>query len=413
MAEDYNKLGGLIEWTTVPYRKVKFWILLFGIMLLSVGGFYGFVYLRDNEKILTTTKQSGNRESRPAALTDIEGNVRVKQVNRTDWVSARRIPALNMGDVIETSASSTCKIVYFDGTTASISENTLYVVAESFVNSQTEGRVIKGEITTGEVRMNTSERRATDSVKLTTDEAEAALSANSEATGRRNQSAGTSSFFVWGGKAEVFSRKDQKTTTLTANQQMPVTGATGSGPVRVMPTPPELVAPGDMEPILLPSLPAKVLLRWKPVKGIHQYRVRVFDNPAFSNARYNQVIKATTYQLSSLGAGTYFWQVASVDTDGVESGNPTTSKFFISSPKTERYGKPIRLEVTKTARLGDMLKVEGQTDPGVRLTINGQNVDLDGHGRFKVFLSIGAAPNLILVARDILGNITSKTLPLQ
>ncbi|HEY2933712.1 MAG TPA: hypothetical protein VGK99_18400 [Acidobacteriota bacterium] len=410
MGNRAGKLDELFDWFTIPYRTLRFWGLLLFLILIAVGGFYGFLYITERqERVIQST---ATRESRPARFIEVEGDVRVKQVNQTNWISARRVKDLNAGDVIETSAGSTCKVSYFDGTTAHIGVNTLYIVAESFINPQNDTQHIKGEITTGEVRMNTPAERKKGSISLATQEAEARLDPNTEATGRRNKETGASQFFVWQGRAEV-ADSDKKVTVLGANQQLGVSKSGGTSVVRSLPPPPEIVSPQDMEPLFVTALPAQVDLRWKPVAGISQYRLRVSGDPSFTKQRVNQVLKGTNLRVS-LGAGSYFWQVYSVDKDGVESANPQTSKFFVSSSTIRRYGKPIRLDVTTVIAMGDMWEVMGRTDPGVRLTLNGKNVDILGDGRFKAFTDpIGNATSLELVARDISGNITSRTVPIK
>ena len=410
MANSTRKIDELFDWFTIPYRTLRFWGLLLLLILLGVGGFYGFLYFTEHqEKVAQST---ATKELRPANFTEIEGNVRVKQVNQTNWISARRVKALNAGDVIETAADSTCKVSYFDGTTVHIGVNTLYIVAESFVNPQTDTQHIKGEITTGEVRMNTPAERKKGSVRLATQEAEARLDPNTEATGSRSQETGTSQFFVWAGRAEV-AGTDKKVTVLSANQRMAVSKGTGSSGVTNLPPPPENISPPDMEPLFVATLPAQVEFRWKPVQGISKYRLRVSEDPSFTKQRVNQVLKTNSLRIP-LGAGSYFWQVYSIDKDGVESANPQTSKFFVSSASIKRYGKPIRLDVSKVIPMGDIFEVRGRTDPGVRLTINGKNVDISGDGRFTFFTDpIGQAVSLELVARDISGNITSKSVPIK
>ncbi|MBI4456382.1 MAG: hypothetical protein HY644_10830 [Acidobacteria bacterium] len=412
-SKDYNSGEGFIEWFTVSYRTLKFWGLMLLLASLAAGAFYAFRYLA--RSVETREQELRTRESRPARFVEIQGDVRIKQVNQTNWISAQRVKVLNMGDVISTGPRANCKIIYFDGTYAVVNENTLYVVSESYMNPATEAHTIKGEITTGEVRMSTPERKNKDtSVKLATEEAEAALASSTDATGRRNKDAGESEFYVWGGKAEVFSKKDKKTVLLNPNEQVAVSGRLGMNPVRQMPPSPEIIQPEDAESLLLEKLPAQVDLRWKPVAGIKQYRLRVSDQPTFLRPRYNLVLQDTKFRLTNLTPGTYYWQIFSIDDKGVESASPRSSKFFISSAKTKGYGNPIRLEVEKVVQMGEIFELVGRTEPGVRLTVNGKNVDIRADGQFKVFTDpVGNATSLVVVARDITGNIISKTLPIK
>ncbi len=404
---------GLIEWITVSYQTLKFWALISLLIVLGSGAFYGFRYFTER---MGQSQQKGSKtqESRAVRIVETDGEVRVKQVNQSNWTSAKRDKLINAGDMISTGPGASCRIMYFDGTNVTVHEDTLYVVTESYVNPETDAHSIKGEITAGEVHMNTPERtNKASSVKLGTQEAEAALAGNTEARGRRDKDTGQSEFYVYAGEAKVLSKQDKKTTTLVANEHLTVSKNSGAGAVSQLPATPETIHPQDSDPLLVDKTPAQVELSWKPVSGIHQYRLRVSDQPTFSNARYNQIVKTTSIRLNNLGAGTYYWQVYSIADSGVES-NARSSKFFLSSSQTKRFGTPIRLEVTKVVTMGDIFELIGRTDPGVRLTVNGKPAEVEANGQFKIFTEpLGNATALALVARDISGNVTSKTIPVK
>ncbi|HEY3131467.1 MAG TPA: hypothetical protein VGL91_18570 [Acidobacteriota bacterium] len=403
---------GLIEWITVSYQTLKFWGLILLLIVLGGGAFYGFRYFVER------TEKAGDKgltsELRPVRFVDIDGEVRVKLVNQSNWTAARRDKLLNVGDMISTGPGANCKIMYFDGTNVIVHEDTLYVVTESYLNPQTEAHSIKGEITSGEVHMNTPERtNKKSSVKLGTVEAEAELQGNTEARGRRDKNAGQSEFYVYAGGATVLNKQDKKIITLAANEHLAVSKSAGASEVAQLPASPEIIHPQDSDPLLVKQTPAQVELSWKPVSGIHQYRVRVSDQPTFSSARYNQVVKTTSVRLNNLGAGTYYWQLYSVADNGVES-NARSSKFFLSSSEKKHFGTPIKLVVTKWVAMGDIFELIGMTEPGVRLTVNGKPAEVDANGQFKIFTDpLGNTATLTLVARDISGNITSTMVPVK
>jgi hypothetical protein len=67
---------------------------------------------------------------------------------------------------------------------------------------------------------------------------------------------------------------------------------------------------------------------------------------------------------------------------------------------------PPKLEVQKPTQMGNLFIVQGVTEPGVTVTINGESVDVAGDGTFKkaVALNREGWNTIVIKATDPAGN---------
>src|SRR5581483_10654260 len=93
--------------------------------------------------------------SQQAHITALDGTVRVKKANSNSWITADyRIP-LEKGDVVQTGSEGMAKIVFFDGTTYTVKQDSLIVIEENSANEQQQTNVAVA-VSTGTVDLTTA-----------------------------------------------------------------------------------------------------------------------------------------------------------------------------------------------------------------------------------------------------------------
>jgi transcriptional regulator with XRE-family HTH domain len=81
--------------------------------------------------------------------------------------------------------------------------------------------------------------------------------------------------------------------------------------------------------------------------------------------------------------------------------------FSINRPPALAVFEPTDKQIIKDS----FVNVQGQTDPGIMVTVNGQDVFVDKSGRFKTQLGVTAGPrNLEILASNKFGKQTGKTI---
>jgi hypothetical protein len=111
--------------------------------------------------------------------------------------------------------------------------------------------------------------------------------------------------------------------------------------------------------------------------------------------------------------GTYFWRIATLDSDNVKSEWSAVRRFRIYSSSRKSLLQdqtPPVLEVSPPQQMGHLFIVRGRTEVGASVTINGEIVDLDSDGNFSktVELAKNGWNDLVIASVDPSGNRTER-----
>jgi hypothetical protein len=88
--------------------------------------------------------------------------------------------------------------------------------------------------------------------------------------------------------------------------------------------------------------------------------------------------------LANLTPGSYWWEVQSVGDNGKLSSTSERNKFTVV-PYAEN-GAKIPLEIVSLIQHGHVFEIKGQTEPGARVMVNGQEVAMiNSDGTFHHF----------------------------
>src|SRR5438309_10521350 len=98
---------------------------------------------------------SGISTAQQAHFTALDGTVRIKKGNGNSWVPADYNVPLDKGDVVQTGSEGMAKVVFNDGTSYTVKQDSLIVIEENSANDQQQTSVTV-EVSTGTVDLTTA-----------------------------------------------------------------------------------------------------------------------------------------------------------------------------------------------------------------------------------------------------------------
>lgn len=383
LARRSSKSGLEISWTTITYRSVALTVLAFA----AVVGFVFYLLFPQQSKtaadslsnlflnvaakigVITppkkTTIQAGPQQ---AHFTALDGSVRVKKASGNTFIAADYNLPLDRGDVVQTSADGIAKIVFADGTSYTVKQDSLIVIDDNSVNSNQQTQV-SVQVTTGTVDLATATFNQGSKSQVVVAGATASLAPESAAQVRNDPRADTHEIVVSKGSGEV--TRGNETVRLSEFDKVSFKAEAANMTKTKELGPPTLIGPANMAPIFSNGKSGVVSFTWTPIDRAAQYRVRVSRNPYFSSTAVDQ----KTHQpelVSSLPEGAYYWMVQSLDPDGAQSIESEKNRFTIIPRTSQQVALP--LDLSPLAQHGHVIEVRGKTDPGAKVMVNGQEV---------------------------------------
>jgi hypothetical protein len=410
--------GFQVKWTTITYRSVAVVLVLFFGALLAI------LYALYPEQSRAAVNKAGSLfgdlarkigwggedkrgpvgGEQQANFTQIDGTVRVKKANRSDWVSADYKLPLEKGDVVQTDAEGIAKIVFTDGTNYTVKPDSLIVIEENSTNDKRQTQV-KVQVTSGTVDLATAKFGEGSSSEVKVAGATASLASDSAAQVRNDPKADRHEILVTKGTSEV--TRGTEVVRLTDYEKVSFTAEGGAMNKEKEIAPPTLITPANMMSIFVKE---PVNLSWTQMSNARQYHVRVSMNPYFSSTVLERKVAGTDLAAPGLREGAYYWVVQSVDGQGRESAESEKNRFNVIPKGLDTPG--LRLVIEDLRQHGRVIEIRGETEPGARVMVNGQEVpDLSPMGKFTFFTqSLSTGQNTITItAQNAKGGVNTLT----
>ena len=411
MSSQTRKPGIHVAWKTVTYRSVALLVVAIAAVFLiairltfpeftessikAVGG----VADKALEKVAGMAPATGSGVSRAqqAHFTALDGTVRVKKGNGNTWVSADYNVPLEKGDVVQTGSEGMAKVVFNDGTSYTVKQDSLIVVEENSANDQQQTNVAVA-VTTGTVDLSTATYAQGSKSQVIVAGATASLAPESTAQVHNDPKADQHEILMKKGSGEV--TRNGETVQLANWEKVSFQAgkthmekAKGTGP----PTP---ISPANMAPIFLSAsgdTTKAVEFSWTPMANAVGYRLRVSRNPYFSSTLIDKKVNTADVSVSGLGEGAYYWVVQSYEASGTESMESEKNRFTII-PKGKQ-SEAIDLELDPFVQHGHVIEVVGKTLVGARVMVNGREVPMiASDGTFRYFTPpLGTGESVITV----------------
>ena len=396
VATTTRKPGIHVAWKTVTYRSVAL-LILAGAVVFFIALRVAFPTFTQSgidaadhaaskvlEKVagLAPTAGTGALTAQQAHFTALDGTVRVKKSSGNTWISGDYNVPLEKGDVVQTGSEGMAKVVFNDGTSYTVKQDSLIVIEENSANDQQTNVAVA--VSTGTVDLSTATFSQGSKSQVIVDGATASLAPESAAQVHNDPKTDQHEILVKKGTGEVTRNGE---TVRLANwekvsfqaQEPRMEKAKEIGP----PTP---ISPANMMPIFVSGEKSKdVEFSWTPMTNAVGYRLRISRNPYFSSTLVDKKVNTADVTVTSLGEGAYYWMVQSYDTHAKESVESEKNRFTII-PKGKQAADAIDLELDPFIQHGHVIEVLGKTQVGARVMVNGREVPMIGtDGTFHYF----------------------------
>src|SRR6266478_8792075 len=273
--------------------------------------------------------KSGSGSSQQAHITALDGTVRVKKASSNSWVTADYNIPLEKGDVVQTGSEGMAKVVFNDGTSYTVKQDSLIVIEENSANDQQQTNIAVA-VSTGTVDLSTATFVQGSKSQVIVAGATASLAPESAAQVHNDPKGDQHEILLKKGTGEVTRNgetvrlADWEKVTFQA-QEVHMAKAKEIGP----PTP---ISPANMMPIFVSGGGTKdVEFSWTPMANAAGYRLRISRNPYFSSTLVDKKVNTADVTVTSLGEGAYYWMVQSYDLAGKESVESEKNRFTIIS----------------------------------------------------------------------------------
>jgi hypothetical protein len=380
----------LIDWFTVSYRTIYTGV---GVLLavLIGGGYYMFVV---RQPARPTAPPDLPMVGVTATFVSIEGSVKVKPTGKLEWVNADSRMVLKKSDLVRTGPGAVVELRFANGNELHIRPDSLIAIDESAEDPTTRQRRSVYRIESGVV--NFSNQNSAEFVTPTVTGTAASDSAGAINVAQE----GDTGIKLYKGTAQLATAGGQSV-ALGSNEQIQVSAKGTAGVIQQLPSPPTILAPPHLADIAYPDPDrATTLLQWSPVAGAATYHLVLDVTAAFTRPLLDQRgIKDNSQQLRGLDVGRYFWRVSAVDKAGIEGNFSDFARFSVMQGTASSGGPPPALVIEALDVRTNILQVKGRTEPGARVTVDGQRVDVQADGSFNEFITLEKSGRQTVVIR--------------
>jgi hypothetical protein len=326
---------------------------------------------------------SGTSTAQQAHFTALDGTVRVKKGSGNSWVTADYNIPLEKGDVVQTGSEGMAKVVFNDGTSYTVKQDSLIVIEENSANDQQQTNVAV-TVSTGTVDLSTATYSQGSKSQVIVAGATASLSPESAAQVHNDPKSDQHEILMKKGNGEV--SRNGETVKLSNWEKVSFQGTQSRLEKAKEIGPPTPIAPANMAPLFSAGEATKdVSFSWTPMANAVGYRLRISRNPYFSSTLVDKKVNTAAVTVTSLGEGAYYWMVQSDDTAGKESVESEKNRFTIISKGKQT--EAIELELDPFIQHGHVIEVAGKTQIGARVMVNGSEVPMiNPDGGFHYFM---------------------------
>jgi hypothetical protein len=384
-----------VEWTTVSYRTIAFYttlgILITGFVFYLIAPNYFAKKAKSALSILTAGMVQGGGTTvatftKEAHFVNLDGTVRVKKSQSSQWLRADYNTSLASGDFVQTGSDAVARIIFADGTNYVLKPDSLIVVEESGEDPVTKATRVAVQVTSGTVDLSTGKFEVPGSTsKVAFEDAVASLGEESRAVVRNDPKRNVHQLTLDRGEAQV----TRGSTTVRLGQYEKVTfSADQAGMIREkVIAPPALISPANMAlTVSKDPRSARVEFKWSAVPGAETYHLEVSPSGMFSNLVVDKKVKGTSAEVAGFDEGIYYWVVSAIDQHGGQSQPSAANRFDLVQQVSQDH--QAFLEVTGIIQHGRVAEVVGRTEPGSTVIINNQQVfNIAADGTFRHFTS--------------------------
>jgi hypothetical protein len=338
----------------------------------------------------------------------LEGRVSVQRAGKPEWIGAHpRMPVFN-GDFVKTARDGSAEILFADGSLYRIAPNSLLEIHRQIDADRDSGSV---KMVVGRINVSTSDSSTT----VTTDSTETEVERDSRVAVDVTEEDRSTKVAVSSGGARVRNPRGQEVVLASREQVAAEADGRLSEKAR-LPRAPVPVEPQNNVGFNIETEPI-IDLRWRMPAETKVAHLQVSRSKRFLDDLMDvdaPALEGERARLKAINPGTYYWRVASVAGDRLRSEWSSVRRFQIFSEGRSLIfddRTPPELNVREIQQLGHLFIVEGDTEVGATVTINGEHVEVDASGRFRktVEATRSGMNEIRIVAVDPAGNETPLT----
>lgn len=330
------------------------------------------------------------------------GRVEIQRAGETGWEGGREQQPVFNGDFVRTGRDGEAEILFADGSLYRISPNSLLEIHnESSAESSGTVKMVVGRInvytsgTPSTVTTDTAQTEINRDSRVAVD-----VAADDQET-RVSAFQGSATVRGVGGNEIVLKEREAVAAkaggTISEKQMIPAAP---------LPTAPRNNVGFDV------GQKQVIGLAWRGRPSDGTVHLQVGRSKNFDSTQLDvdaPQLARDTVRLKLVRPGTYFWRVACRhgDSPSSEWSSPRRFRVFSSADsKILEDTTPPELTIDPPQQLGRMFIIEGSTEVGATITINGERVELGVAGKFRKTVEIFKEGwnNILIVATDPSGN---------
>jgi hypothetical protein len=393
-----------VEWWVIQKRAI-YKVVAAAIAILLIGGASLYVWLYGNP-FRGALDQVGAPSG--ARFVSFDGEVRVVSAQTRETTPARGDMRLQPGDIVQTGADGRARIVFADGSTLTVRENSVMRIRDNTGGGEAGGAArVRVAVDRGQVNIRTEQMPDGATNIVETRLTENSLDSQTDARfGVREDN--SEDIRVSTGQIATTTRGGEHTIVRAGE----FVGINQMGTVarreRLLdvPTP---VTPRDLERVSIgENGAANILLRWqRPQSGTPAYyRVEVATSPFFVAAGRvidRDQLAATELNVGDLRPGDYFWHVRAIAPSGQASEWSDPLKFTVAGTGT---GERVIVSDTNVEPVaGSVFIVRGRSAPGNTIRVGNRETVTRSDGGFQIQITAPTGAREILIeAEDSRGN---------
>lgn len=336
-----------------------------------------------------------------ARLSDREGTVEGRKPQELVWTDREREAALIEEEKLRTLSRSSAQITFRDDSRLRLNANSQAVIRRMRTDPLSRTEEAKVSLVEGDfyaLLSGKSERKKFDLEvpEVQTDVDSRNFWVRSDPSGSKFTNYDEGALRVSANGAEVTLGRNEGTLVRNGRQPTDKVGILGAV---------TLQAPADNSR----TFSAEATLRWEPVPDAQGYWLEMAYDQGFQRMTMSRWgLKDTSFATGPLEIGSYYWRIAALDKFGLPGDRGAVWRFDVRVDQTPPFlsiRKPESDEIIRTTPID----VEGDTEKGSRVELNGAAVEVDASGRFQA--QVDAAPGegeILLEATDAAGNVTQR-----
>lgn len=381
-----------IEWWIVSKRGLYACVAL-GVLGLFAGGAALYVHFYGNPLDRIDPKLSAPAGAR---FLSFDGDVQVVRAQTRERLLARSDTQLYPGDIVQTQADGRARIQLADGSTVTVRPNSVVTVRDNARLDDGAHTNVRVAVERGQINVRTEDQSEGSRNIVETPLANARLGSLTGASFGVHED-NTEDIRVSEGRVETTTRGGEKT-VISNGEYVALNQSGGIKSRERLLDVPAPTSPRDLEKISAGASGATdVTLRWqRPGSGAAKYyRVEVATSPFFVAAGKvveRDQLDATSFNVSQLRPGIYFWRVHAVAPSGQTSDWCDPQKFTVAEGSDGAGGERLSVSnVTFEYVAGSIYLVRGRTQPGNTVRLNSRDTTAAADGSFQLQTNLAPA----------------------